>query len=299
MSGQIVKDNGRIPPRAWLQYVVTLLVLGGIILIGYSGFRAFASGAVGTTNLYLLAIIAGVASFFSPCAFPLLPSYLSFYYTAGAEEVAQSEKTLDIGRGLKLGLASALGVMSFALVLGVIIALLGAGAGKSLSISGAEPNQFVRTFRGVVGVALLGLGIFQLTGRTLKPKFADTFAYQTRPQQNGRRGAATTLYLYGLGYNAAGMGCTGPILAGLMLVALTSGGFTSALTAFAIFALTMGLLMLAISILVAASRQNLINNLKAATPKIKWVSSILLIIVGLFNIYTSLNLAQFVQALFP
>jgi cytochrome c-type biogenesis protein len=299
MSGQIVKDNGRSPTRAWLQYAAILLVLSLIVLIGYSGFRAFAGGSVSTTNLYLLAVVAGVASFFSPCAFPLLPSYLSFYYAAEAEESTQSEKKVGIGQGLKLGLASALGVMSFALVLGLIIALLGAGAGKSLAISGAEPNQFVRIFRGVVGVVLFTLGVFQLTGRTLKPKFVDAFAYRTRPQRNGRRSAATTLYLYGLGYNAAGMGCTGPILAGLMLAALTSGGFTSAITAFAIFASTMGVLMLIISILVAASRQSLIANLKAATPKIKWMSSILLLLVGLFNIYTALNLTQFVQVLFP
>lgn len=299
MSGHIAKDNGRSTSRAWLQYAVILLILGFIILIGYSGFRAFAGGTIGITNLYLLAVVAGLASFFSPCAFPLLPSYLSFYYTAGAEEATQSEKTGGISHGLQLGLASALGVMSFALVLGLIIAALGAGAGKSLSISSSDPNQFVRIFRGVVGVILFTLGIFQLSGRTLKPKFVDAFAYRTRPQRGGTRSAATTLYLYGLGYNAAGMGCTGPILAGLMLAALTSGGSTSALTAFAIFALTMGSLMLTISILVAASRQSLITNLKAATPKINWLSSILLILVGLFNMYTALNLAQFVRVLFP
>ena len=95
------------------------------------------------------------------------------------------------------------------------------------------------------------------------------------------------------------MGCTGPILAGLMLAALTSGGFTAAFSAFVIFALTMGLLMLVISALVAASRQTLITRLKAATPKIKWGASILLIVVGLFNLYTAINLGLFVQALFP
>ena len=296
MNSDAVNVHGRHPTRAWLQYGAIFLVLGLIILIGYSGFRTFASGAVGTTNLYLLAVVAGIASFFSPCAFPLLPSYLSFYYTAGSKDTAVSP---GIGRGLKLGLASAAGVMSFVLVLGLAIALLGAGAGKSLSISGANPNQFVRTFRGVVGIVLLTLGIFQLTGRNLKPKFVDAFAYRTRPQRDGRRSAAANLYLYGAGYNAAGMGCTGPILAGLMVAALASGGFASALSAFAVFALAMGLLMLTISLLVAASRQSLITNLKAATPKIKWLSSILLILVGLFNIYTALNLTQFVSVLFP
>lgn len=288
--------DGRSPSRAWVQYTGILSLFVVIILAGYAGFRIFAGADLSSANLYLLAVVAGVASFFSPCAFPLLPSYLSFYYMAGQDDTAVSPR---IGRGLKLGLSSALGVISFVLVLGGIIAILGAGAGKSLSISGPEPSQFVRGFRGVVGLILLTLGIMQLTGRNLKPKFVDAFAYRTRPQRDGGRSPATTLYLYGLGYNAAGMGCTGPILAGLMLAALTSGGFTAAFSAFVIFALTMGLLMLVISALVAASRQTLITRLKAATPKIKWAASVLLIVVGLFNLYTALNLGLFVQVLFP
>jgi cytochrome c biogenesis protein CcdA len=157
----------------------------------------------------------------------------------------------------------------------------------------------VRGFRGVVGALLLGLGIAQLAGLNLKPKFVDTFAYRTRPQREGNRGPAASLYLYGLGYNAAGMGCTGPILAGLMVFALASGGFTSALTAFVVFALTMGSLMLVISGLVAASRQTLITRLKAAAPRIKRVASILLIAVGLFNLYTAFNLSLFSRLFFP
>ncbi|MFQ5923441.1 MAG: hypothetical protein ACE5M4_11410, partial [Anaerolineales bacterium] len=54
-----------------------------IVSAGYLIFRIFASGQLpGSTQLYLLAIVAGVASFFSPCAFPLVPSYIAFYYAA-------------------------------------------------------------------------------------------------------------------------------------------------------------------------------------------------------------------------
>jgi len=285
----------RSPTPAWFIYAGLLAVFAVVIAAGYTGFRAFAGHDLAGFNLYLLALVAGTASFFSPCAFPLLPSYFSFYYLTEQKETASP----GAGRALKLGLASAAGVMSFVLVLGLLIALLGAGAGKSLSISGPEPSQFVRVFRGAVGAILLTLGVAQLTGRNLKPKFVDAFAYRTRPQREGKRSAAANLYLYGLGYNAAGMGCTGPILAGLMLSALASGGFGSALSAFVVFSLTMGGLMLVISGLVAASRQTLITRLKAATPKIKWGASILLILVGLFNLYTALNLGLFVRVLFP
>ena len=95
------------------------------------------------------------------------------------------------------------------------------------------------------------------------------------------------------------MGCTGPILAGLTVFAFSAGGFGAALTAFVIFSLTTGGLMLLISGLVAASHETLIGRLKASTPSIKKVSSVLLVLVGLFNIFSSLNVSLFVQLLFP
>ena len=285
------------PSQAWLQYALLLGAFLTIVAAGYFGFRTFAATPDLTIfNLYVVAVVAGVASFFSPCAFPLLPSYFSFYNLADNNE---NDTSKSASKALRLGLAAALGVITFDLVLGLIIALLGLGIAQGLSISGPEPSQFVRYFRGGVGVVLITLGIGQIIGWNLKPTFVDAFAYRTRPEREGKRKAATNLYLYGLGYNAAGMGCTGPILAGLIIFALSSGGFITALSAFGVFSITMGGLMLLISGLVAASKQTLVTRLKAATPKIKWAASILLISVGVFNIYTAINQELFLDLLFP
>lgn len=51
---------------------------------------------------------------------------------------------------------------------------------------------------------------------------------------------AATVCFHGLGYSAAGLGCTGPILAGLTVFALSTGGFGTALSAFVVFSATMG-----------------------------------------------------------
>lgn len=281
------------PSRAWFQYALLISVLLAVVVLGYLGFRTFATSPDLTGfNLYAVAVIAGIASFFSPCAFPLLPSYFAFYQQAERDNRGR-------GRAIRLGLAASLGVITFDLGLGLVIALLGSGVAQGLSISGPDPSQFVRIFRGGIGAILLILGVGQLLGWNLKPTFVDAFAYRTRPEREGKRKPAVNLFLYGFGYNAAGMGCTGPILAGLMIYALSSGGFATALAAFVVFALTMGGLMLIVSGLVAASEQTLISRLKAASPKIKSTSSVLLILVGLFNIYTSVNLDLFLGTLFP
>lgn len=289
------------PSRAGLwprvQYGLVLIALAAVVAGGYLAFRRFVQTPDWSTyNLYALAVVAGVASFFSPCAFPLLPGYLSFYYLAGSDESGQRP---GAGRALRLGLAAALGVVTFNLILGIAIALLGAGVATVLCVSCPQPNVVVRLFRAGLGGVLLTLGVAQLMGWNLKPALADALAFVTRPRDGGTRGPAATLYLYGLGYNAAGMGCTGPILAGLVVVALTSGGFASALSAFGIFSLTMGGLMLLVSGLAATSQTTLITHLKASASKIKQASSILLMLVGVFHIYAAINIGLFVRLLFP
>jgi hypothetical protein len=64
---------------AYARHLGLLLLLLAVIGLGYAGFRYFSAEVMPRSNAYnllTLAVIAGVASFFSPCAFPLLPSYL-------------------------------------------------------------------------------------------------------------------------------------------------------------------------------------------------------------------------------
>jgi cytochrome c-type biogenesis protein len=284
--------------HSWLLYTGMLALLIAIVVGGYFIFRLFAIRVMpdlSAYNLLALSVIAGFASFFSPCAFPLLPGYFSVYYS-GVQQDEQSANSKP--STLKLGLAAAAGIVSFNLILGLIIGLLGAGVAQGLSITGDNPT-FIRFFRGGVGIVLLILGFAQLREVNLKPIIADALAWRTRPRPNGKQYPVRTLYLYGFGYNAAGMGCTGPILAGLVVFALSSGGWVSAFSAFLVFSITMGSLMLLVSALVATSQKTMIHRLKSATPRIKKTSSILLVFVGLFNIITSISLTTFVQVLFP
>ncbi|MBI3023823.1 MAG: hypothetical protein HYY68_08920 [Thaumarchaeota archaeon] len=107
------------------------------------------------------------------------------------------------------------------------------------------------------------------------------------------------LYLYGFGYNAAGIGCAGPIMAGLIVFALSSGGFVNAFLAFLVYSASMASLMLGVSLLVSKSKTLLIGDLKYSTPKIKKATSMVLIVVGAFLIYATINLQFFVRTLFP
>ncbi len=273
------------------RYVLTILSILVVTLLGYLGFVTFLKDVMPAFNnygLYLLAMAAAIATFFSPCSFPLLPGYLSFYYNT---EQVDGRKW-----AFHRGTPAAAGVVTFTVILGVIIALLGQGVAGSFSISSPNPSLFTRVFRIGLGLFLVSLGAIQLSNVTFHNHFLDALTgrfYATA--KGGNRG----LYLYGFGYNAAGIGCAGPIMGGLIVFALGSGGFASAFLAFLVYSASMALLMLSVSLLVAKSKTVLINNLKYSTRKIKKASSIALIAVGVFLIYATINLQFFVQTFFP
>ncbi len=68
-----------------------LVVLGLLVVTGYIGLLAvFLIGSGGTASLndqlnFLIAIFAGLLTFFSPCILPLLPAYLSYMAGTTAE----------------------------------------------------------------------------------------------------------------------------------------------------------------------------------------------------------------------
>ncbi len=274
-----------------VKFGFTILAIATITLLGYLAFVVFLKDIAPSFSLYSLyfvATVAGIATFFSPCSFPLLPGYLSFYYNA--RESQNKEKAFYYG-----SLAAA-GVVSSNMVLGVLIASLGQGFASAFSVSSPNPSNFTRILRIGIGGFLVILGAVQLSNRTFHNRMVDSLAkgFSRNATRGGKR-----LYLYGFGYTAAGIGCAGPITAGLIVLALGSGGFTTAFLAFIVFSLTMASLMVGISLLIAKSKAALINSLKASTPKIKRVTSLVLIAVGTFLIYVSLNLGFFVSVFFP
>jgi len=272
--------------------LILALVVGGYGLFIWFAINVMQGGAA--FGLLFVAVIAGVASFFNPCAFPLLPAFLAQYYAATKEK-----KDKKSARELLLsGLATALGLITFNLILGTIIGILGAGFGKSLGLAGENPSIVVRWFRGIVGVLLLYLGFSHATGKgnpfgKLGHLWHSKFPSQETQSSFGK------LYTYGFGYTLLGIGCGGPIMAGLIVFALSQGGFMNALLAFGVYSLTMAFLMIVVSTLIALSKETLLQGLRQSTAAIQRVSGVLLLLVGAFLILSSIFITTFTSILFP
>src|ERR671919_2564476 len=80
MARELPQVDKPPPPAGRTRYVLLVGALGFVGLAGYAGyvlFPRFALPPVAGAGLVALAAGAGVASFFSPCSFPLLLTLLS------------------------------------------------------------------------------------------------------------------------------------------------------------------------------------------------------------------------------
>ncbi len=276
-----------------LLLVLVLLIFAAAIFGGYAGFIFFLTRVLPETSLYgliLVAVVAGVAGFFNPCAFPLLPAYLGGFLLEGVKKPG--------GAIFRSGLSSALGVITFNIILGAVLAILGAGFGASFGITGPESNVYVRGLRIVVGAFLVYLGLSHAAGRGNPFSFLGRFwSHPKLPQNQGSNFGK--FYSYGFGYTLLGIGCGGPILGSLAIFALSSGGFLSVLLSFSIYTFTMAALMVFTSILIGFSEVSLIARLRASVVTIQRISGVLIFLVGVYLIISSIFVREFARLFFP
>ena len=86
-GGEEVLEHGRAPDRPGRRYALLVLAVAALASLAYAGYvlyPRFDLPPLQGAGLLLLAAGAGVASFFSPCAFPLLVTLLA--RETGADE---------------------------------------------------------------------------------------------------------------------------------------------------------------------------------------------------------------------
>jgi len=182
-------------------YPLVVLVVVLLSLVGYGAYvrypRFSLPDAFGLT-LLILASAAGVASFFSPCSFPLLVTLIAHQ----PSNSGQSETPL--GRGWVRAGALSAGAATFLLLMGAAIAfgfapLLGEVTFTSVT------GRLIRTF---MGMLLIILGVFQSQGKTFSFTLLDevlkpVWKVQMRLR---KRGTFVGAFLYGFVYILAGLG---------------------------------------------------------------------------------------------
>ena len=265
------RTAGRWP----LGLAAVLAVCCALPIAGYlAGFLGYAygvavPGAFDRFSVSVVAVVSGLAAFFSPCVFPLLPGYIAFQ--AGASRTASPPGRLAIAGAAAAGLTLA------NLAIAGVIGLLGAATPFQ-----PDPRQEILPLLAIrfsAGAAIVVLGLAALRGRTLGPLVARLAGRLSgRGQAPGRSLAGS--FLFGLTYTAAGLGCTGPILLSLVLYAVVSG---QALLAFAVFAFTMGGSMFAVTLLAGLLGRLGTGRLAGASERLQRIGAVVLVIAGTYT----------------
>lgn len=186
-----------------LSVAILLLALSGL---GYLAFLAFVKGFLAPQEfaaygIVLTTVAAGTASFFSPCSFTVLPSYIAF--ASSGQDAGPARRFQN---ALKNGLVAALGVVTSVAVLGTLIGALGTGIGPDLSIAGSDPSAAARTLRITIGAFVLSMGLlhfFDLSHRI--PLLGRVSVWAIQAQGEGGP-SLRSVYAYGAGYVLVGIG---------------------------------------------------------------------------------------------
>ncbi len=234
-----------------------------------------------------MAFLAGLASFFSPCSFPLLPGYITYYFKQRADARVEGDagggSAKPAGRsaatGLKLGSFAGGGIVLVYGILGVvIIGLVLVGVGIS--------DKAISYMKPVVGIILLVMGAFTLldvpinTGYITAP-FSRLWE-RVRPPKGPRKPSTgpAGLFLYGVAYGSASASCSVPIFIALVGISVSTGNPMDALVTFLVFLFSMWLLMAVMTSVLSVGEERVKKGLMRHYIAIKKVTGVVFIVAG-------------------
>ncbi|MDR5673958.1 Cytochrome c biogenesis protein [Halalkaliarchaeum sp. AArc-CO] len=211
------------------------------------------AGALGVAG------VAGVATFFSPCAYALLPGYVGFYVSATGDR----GPTLS-GAAIR-GLAAAAGAVGVVLGLGVLAAAAGDVVRSSL--------PFLEVG---VGIALIGFGLITLlrVGRGWHVRLP------------GRRASVPGFALFGGLYAAAAAGCVAPVFFGVVVQSLAFPA-TGTIAVFLTYAVSLGLLLTSATVAIAVGSGFGFERLGDRPELLQRFAGVVLVVAGVGQLYVA------------
>ena len=235
-------------------------------LSGRSG--SFLGGLVGATSLFAFA--AGLASAVNPCGFAMLPAYLGLYLGSGVSGESAGPAR-QLAQALLVGAAVTAG---FVVLFGFAGSVIGLGASFVVS--------YIPWIGLVIGIVLTITGAWLIGGGKLYTGIAAQAASRIGdPGQVSVKG----YFLFGISYGIASLSCTLPIFLAVLGLTAADAGVLKTLTNFLLFALGMGLVIMALTLGIAFFRTAMVGGLRKALPYIQPIGYWLMVVAGAYIIF--------------
>jgi cytochrome c biogenesis protein CcdA len=214
-----------------------------------------------------LAFAAGLVAALNPCGFAMLPAYLLL--VVRGQQPGERRGLAAVGRALAATVGMALGFLT-------VFGLFGA-----LTISAAATVQrYVPYATVVIGVVLVALGVWLLSGRELTA---------LTPRPLGPRWAPDvrlgSMFGYGVSYAIASLSCTvGPFLA-VTAAGLRAGSIATGVLVYLAYVAGLTLVVGVLAIAAAMTSSAVVKRLRRVLPFVNRIGGALLVLVGLYVAY--------------
>ena len=205
---------------------------------------------------------AGLLAAINPCGFVLLPTYLIYFL--GMENLRPGVERASLLRAIKVGLAVSAGFMSIFVVIGTI---------TKLSTNWlVDKAQWVSL---VIGLGLVVLGIAMLFGYRLP--------FTTPKLDVGERDRSVrSMYVFGIAYAVASLGCTIPTFSGVVLGGFSSRGLTTGISSVALYGVGMALIVTGLTVTLAMANTAFLRILRRGMVWFEQLAGVLLVLTGMY-----------------
>jgi cytochrome c-type biogenesis protein len=206
---------------------------------------------------------AGLLAAVNPCGFVLLPTYLIYFL--GMENLRPGAERASVPRALKVSLAVSAGFLGIFVVIGAVTKLTSSWFLR-------EPGPYLSL---AVGVLLVALGIAMLFGYRLP--------FTTPKIDVGERDRSVrSMFVFGLAYAIASLGCSLPIFAGTVLGAFTSDGVVTGVVAISLYGVGMALIVTTLTVSLAMANTAVLAMLRKGMSWFENLAGAFVLLSGLY-----------------
>ena len=207
---------------------------------------------------YFLTFLEGIASFISPCLLPMLPIYISYFSGSDSEK----------NKAMKNSIAFVLG---FSLIF-IILAILS-------NLMGIFLTQYLRYIKYAFGVLIifLGLNYMEIFKFKLFSKFKK-FKIDVKDM------GIIKAFIFGVMFSISMTPCVGTFLSSALLLIANQDSLLKGTILIVLYCLGLGIPFI-ISSLLIDKLKNVFNVIKKNYKKVKIISGIILIIMGIYMIF--------------
>jgi len=207
----------------------------------------------------------GLLAAINPCGFVLLPTYLLYFL--GMENLRPGAEKTSITRALAVSLSVSAGFMSVFVVIGVIT--------KWSTRWFMDQAPYLAL---VMGLALVVLGIAMLFGYRLP--------FTTPKLDVGRRDRSVrSMFVFGIAYAVASLGCTLPGFISVVLGGVTTDGVLTGVAGVALYGLGMALLVTGLTVTLSLANTALLRLLRKGMEWFEYIAGVFVLLTGMYLAY--------------